>query len=85
MRVEGRSRVERLIVAKDAAERVIECDAVILAAKPRPLRNVDGAIWPDSHNARFIQPVSESLTAEEVVEEARKAAAELVSMAALGS
>ncbi len=85
VRVEGRSRVERLILAKDGAEHVIECDAVILAAKPRPLRNVDGAIWPDSPSATFIQPVAESLTAEEVIEAAKKAAAELGSRAALGS
>ncbi|HEY3194893.1 MAG TPA: hypothetical protein VGK42_06620 [Candidatus Dormibacteraeota bacterium] len=85
VRVEGRSRVERLILAKDGAEHVIECDAVILAAKPRPLRNVDGAIWPDSPRAIFIQPVAESLTAEEVVEAVKKAAAELGSTPALGS
>ena len=75
VRVDGKTRVERLTVARAGAEDVIECDAVVLAARARPLRNVDGAIWPDSRHVAFVQLAVDRLTAEEVVADARAAAA----------
>lgn len=73
LQVDGTSRVERLTLAKEGQERAIPCSAVILGARPRPLRNVDGAVW-DGPGVTFIQPSTDRLTAHGVEAEARRAA-----------
>lgn len=49
----GRSHVEALHVG----DRVIPCDAVILAAGPLPNRNVDGALSEADDAVTFVQPL----------------------------
>jgi NADPH-dependent glutamate synthase beta subunit-like oxidoreductase len=45
------------------------CDCVVLAARERPLRNVDGAVLDGAAGVSFVQPVA--LTAEEAEARAR--------------
>lgn len=52
--VEGRARVERLILARGDERRAVRCDAVLLAAAPRPTRNIDGAIASDAPGVAFV-------------------------------
>jgi thioredoxin reductase len=44
--VRGDGRVSRLILRRGCHERPVGCDAVVLAGRPVPLRNIDGAISP---------------------------------------
>jgi NADPH-dependent 2,4-dienoyl-CoA reductase/sulfur reductase-like enzyme len=73
VRLDGRNRVESLTIVKGAKERPILCNAVVLGARPRPLRNVDGAVWAGP-GVTFIQPAGDRLTADRVEAEARQAA-----------
>jgi hypothetical protein len=77
-RIDGSTRVAQLTVSRSGADDIIACDAIILAARSRPLRNVDGAIWPDSEHVTFIQPVGGRLTADQVIHEAREAGAAIM-------
>jgi NADPH-dependent 2,4-dienoyl-CoA reductase/sulfur reductase-like enzyme len=58
IRVVGQDRVTALDVSRDGDHRTIPCDAVILAADPRPVRNVEGALAEPSEGVTFIQPCS---------------------------
>ena len=55
----------------------MDCDAVILAASPRPLRNIDGAMLDPSEGVTFVQPLTELPTPAHTAEEARAAAVSL--------
>ena len=52
---------------------LLPCDAVLLAADPRPVRNVEGAITDDAEGVTYVQDVPVRSFAETV-----RAAAELV-------
>ena len=54
--VVGRDRVEGLVALRGAARRLIACDAVVLAADPRPIRNVEGAILADAAGVTYVEP-----------------------------
>ena len=45
--VGGESRRGAVVAVRGAARRMLACDAVLLAAEPRPIRNVEGAILTD--------------------------------------
>jgi D-hydroxyproline dehydrogenase subunit alpha len=64
--------------APDGAALRIPCDAVVLAAPGRPLRNVDGAVLPGSAGVTFVQPDGANMSVDAVVAAARAAAAELL-------
>jgi NADPH-dependent 2,4-dienoyl-CoA reductase/sulfur reductase-like enzyme len=52
--VTGHPRITHLSVQHRAARLTVACDAVVLAADPRPLRNIDGAL-DEGDGATFIQ------------------------------
>jgi hypothetical protein len=58
-RVDGAGRVSILTLTRNGAEQRLDCDAVILATRPRPLRNVDGAVIDPSDGVTFVQPIGE--------------------------
>jgi thioredoxin reductase len=69
----GRSRVTSLRLTHDGEPALIRCDAVLLAADPRPVRNVDGAIADDADGLLYVQDIpAETFT--ETVELAAAAA-----------
>ena len=55
-RVVGADRVEGLVAVRGAARRMVACDAVLLAAEPRPIRNVEGAILADAAGVTYVEP-----------------------------
>jgi pyruvate/2-oxoglutarate dehydrogenase complex dihydrolipoamide dehydrogenase (E3) component len=57
--VAGSGRVSALTLQRAGQRHVLDCDAVILASSPRPLRNVDGAIGESAHAVTFVQPVAD--------------------------
>lgn len=75
--VHGAARVSHVIVARDRFRQRISCDAVVLGARPRPLRNVDGAVV-DGVDVTFVQPAAATTKAKEVEAFARQAAANLL-------
>lgn len=76
--VAGRGRVSTLTLERAGQRHAIDCDAVILAASPRPLRNVDGAVFDGAPRVTFAQPVADVCTWEEVAAAARAAVADLL-------
>lgn len=64
--VSGRGRVSALTLERAGQQHVLDCDAVILAASPRPLRNVDGAVFAPAPGVTFAQPVAETGSWEQV-------------------
>jgi hypothetical protein len=69
--VSGRGRVSAITLERAGQQHVLDCDAVILAASPRPLRNVDGAIFEPALDVTYVQPVAETGTWEQVASAAR--------------
>jgi len=69
--VSGRGRVGALTLERAGQQHVLDCDAVILAASARPLRNVDGAIFEPAPGVTFVQPAAETASWEEVASAAR--------------
>lgn len=70
--VEGLGRINALTVSKTGCERIV-CDAVILAARMTPLRNIDGAVFEDHAEAvTFIQLVADLTTPQQRIEYARR-------------
>ena len=55
-RVVGSERVEGVVAMRGAARRRYACDAVVLAAEPRPIRNVEGAILADAAAVTYVEP-----------------------------
>lgn len=76
-RVAGHGRVSALVLERVGVEHSVSCDAVILAASQRPLRNIDGAVLDPSDGVTFIQPLTELTTPAHTAEEARVAAASI--------
>jgi D-hydroxyproline dehydrogenase subunit alpha len=69
--LEGSPRVEALHLA--GGER-IACDAVVLAHRLAPLRNVDGAVWEGPRTV-YAQPLADPMTAVAAAAAGRAAAA----------
>jgi NADPH-dependent 2,4-dienoyl-CoA reductase/sulfur reductase-like enzyme len=69
--VSGRGRVSALTLERDGQQLVLDCDAVILAASPRPLRNVDGAIFEPAAGVTYVQPAADAGTWEQAASAAR--------------
>jgi NADPH-dependent 2,4-dienoyl-CoA reductase/sulfur reductase-like enzyme len=76
VRIHGTGRVSELLLARDGFQLRLPCDAVILGARVRPLRNIDGAVF-GGEGVTFVQLVAENAAASEVVEAARTAATAL--------
>ncbi len=75
--VRGAARVNHVLLAKDGFRQRISCDAVVLGARLRPLRNVDGAIL-SGQNVIYVQPVADVITARTVEAQAREAASRML-------
>jgi NADPH-dependent 2,4-dienoyl-CoA reductase/sulfur reductase-like enzyme len=75
--VSGHGRVSALTLERAGQRHVLDCDAVILAASARPLRNVDGAIFEPAPGVTFVQPAAETGSWEEVASAARAAARQI--------
>lgn len=59
--IAGRDRVRHLRLRAPAGHELdIVCDAVVLAADPRPNRNIEGALLEESTGVTFFQPVDPS-------------------------
>jgi hypothetical protein len=75
-RVTGSARVEALVLERSGVQHRLACDAVILATAPRPLRNIDGAVFDASDGVTFVQPItdraSDSWVAAKAAESARR-------------
>jgi NADPH-dependent 2,4-dienoyl-CoA reductase/sulfur reductase-like enzyme len=69
--VAGRGRVSALTLERAGQQLVLDCDAVILAASPRPLRNVDGAIFEPAAGVTYVQPAADAGTWEQAASAAR--------------
>ena len=69
--VAGRGRVSALKLERSGQQLVLDCDAVILAASPRPLRNVDGAIFEPAAGVTYVQPAADAGTWEQAASAAR--------------
>jgi NADPH-dependent 2,4-dienoyl-CoA reductase/sulfur reductase-like enzyme len=76
--VAGNGRVSTLTVQRAGQRQVLDCDAVILAGSPRPLRNVEGAISDPAHAVTFIQPEADEGYWQQVAAAGRTAAARLL-------
>lgn len=76
--VAGNGRVSTLTLQRAGQRHVLDCDAVILASSPRPLRNVDGAIGEPAHAVTFIQPAADEGSWEQVAAASRTAVAGLL-------
>ncbi|MGO1972214.1 MAG: FAD-dependent oxidoreductase [Propionibacteriaceae bacterium] len=79
LRFTGADRVAMVQVGDGRAEFELPCDSVVLAASPKPLRNIDGAVRDASSGVTFIQPLDPAATAAEVVLTARNAISSLPS------
>lgn len=73
----GSGRVSELHIVRDGACERIVCDAVVLAASWRPLRNVDGAVFDDDPGVTYVQVAAESSTLDARVMYARERCAVL--------
>ena len=60
----GRDRVNAVAVRAQQQWADIPCDGVVLAAEPKPNRNVTGALRDDSPGVTFVQPVGPTSVAE---------------------
>ena len=58
--VVGRDHVSALRIERNGTSELIACDAVLLAAEPGPVRNVDGAIADDADGVAYLQDVGGS-------------------------
>jgi len=76
--VGGSGRVSTLTLHRAGQRHVLDCDAVILAGAPRPLRNVDCAISEPADAVTFIQPAADECGWEQVAAASRAAAGELL-------
>jgi NADPH-dependent 2,4-dienoyl-CoA reductase/sulfur reductase-like enzyme len=75
--VRGTSRVNELQLARDSLVERIVCDAVVLAGHPKPLRNVDGAVFSGT-NVTFVQLVENVSSIERIREHALASARALM-------
>lgn len=78
VRAHGVGRIEKVTVDRGRLQHDLPCDALILAADPRPIRNIDGAIR-DSDDVTFVQALQLGLGPDAVVDHAIAAVARLAS------
>ncbi len=71
--IRGAARVSDVVLTRDGFRQRLTCDAVVLGARLKPLRNVDGAVF-GGRNVIYQQPVAEVTTARRVEADAREAA-----------
>jgi hypothetical protein len=77
--VHGKARVNEIVVNRDGLEERLQCDAVILAARMKPLRNIDGAIFENETQAvTFAQLASDSSSLEQRFTHASQVATKLI-------
>lgn len=62
----GRPRVTSVRLTRNGESSLVACDAVLLAADERPVRNVEGAIADDADRVLYIQDVPAGTFAETV-------------------
>jgi hypothetical protein len=60
----GRDRVRAVRACTKLQWTETACDGVVLAASPRPNRNITGALAGDSHGVTFVQPVDATSVTE---------------------
>ncbi len=77
--VQGAGRVKDLTIERDGYQLRVLCDAVILADDPRPLRNIDGAVFGGDH-VTYIQNVEPHATPGSISAEAAELARRMRSM-----
>ncbi len=75
--VSGRGRVSAVTLERAGQRLVLDCDAVILAASARPLRNVDGAIFEPAPGVTYVQPAAETSRWDEVASAAQALAGQI--------
>jgi NADPH-dependent 2,4-dienoyl-CoA reductase/sulfur reductase-like enzyme len=73
LEIHGAARVSHVLLARNGFRQRIACDAIVLGARLKPLRNVDGAVF-QGPNVIYLQPVAEVTTARRVEAFAREAA-----------
>ena len=78
--VAGAPRVTALRIERDGATETLACDVVLLAAQPRPVRNVEGAIADDAAGVVYLQDIAAA-----TFEATAQAAAAVVQRLARGS
>ena len=62
----GRDHVSAVRIERDGSSQLIACDAVLLAADPRPVRNVEGAIAENAEDVMYLQEIDASTFTETV-------------------
>lgn len=69
----GQGRVREIFLERAGARQRLLCDAVVLAARMRPLRSIEGAIFEDRNNGgvSFVQPKGDSIEPEQIMAEAK--------------
>jgi hypothetical protein len=77
LEIHGAARVNHVLLARDRFRQRVSCDAVVLGARLKALRNVDGAIQEGDH-VEYVQPVADLLNAQEVEAHARASASRLL-------
>jgi hypothetical protein len=76
----GHGRVTAMQVERQGVQQMIGCDAVILAAGLRPMRNIDGAVLDNAQasNVSFVQLISETADDAERANFGRTAASTVI-------
>jgi NADPH-dependent 2,4-dienoyl-CoA reductase/sulfur reductase-like enzyme len=75
--VRGAARVSSVLLGRDRFRQRVSCDAVVLGARVKPLRNVDGAVF-EGRDVVYVQPVADVITKHEVEAYAQSAADRLI-------
>lgn len=64
--IHGKGHIEEIIIGKNELRERIICDALILAARMRPMRNIDGAVFEHlAKNVTFVQLVGDNTKLED--------------------
>jgi NADPH-dependent 2,4-dienoyl-CoA reductase/sulfur reductase-like enzyme len=66
--VHGQERVSRVTIEGDKLRLMIECDLLVLAARPVPMRSVQGAVFAPTPSALFLDgPLQPALSGDEII------------------
>jgi thioredoxin reductase len=78
--VNGKGRIAEVILEREGLQERLLCDAFVLTAKMKPVRNIEGAIFDvTSREVSFFQLVSATITLDERSAYAEKCANQLLS------
>ena len=77
--VQGTGRVDEMTIERDGHRLRLLCDAVILADDPRPLRNIEGAVFGGEH-VTYIQNVEPHIAPETISAQAAEVVRRMRSM-----